>query len=247
MSDRKTWDVRGPVESLRIEFAEWDLAAEEWQPPRHWSLLRFRRDGKLANSENHNPDGSVTNTECRYDDAGRIVETSFGAAKTCYSYDTAGRLSLVTSVDESGLAHELESYRYSQDGKRTKTYSVPKMQPGCGFSYGIEGTELAYGAFDAARIDTIFDANGGAEQAVFYDAGDRVVRRVVFHRDSAGRLVKEEMLVGEAAPLPELPPELRQAAFGSTATEYDYDDRGRISERRMRLGALGESRTTYPL
>lgn len=219
------------------------MAREEWQPPRSWSLLRFRRDGKLAGSEYHNPDGSVTRAESWFDDAGRLVETRVGAAKTCCSYDGAGRLSRVTSIDESGAEHELETYRYSQDGQSTKTYSVPKMELGCGFSYQVTGGEVSYGATDAARIDTIFDANGGTRHAIFYDAADRVLRRVIFHRDSAGRLRKEEMLIGETTPIPDLPPELFEAAFGGITSEYDYDDAGRISERRQRFGALGGSRT----
>lgn len=243
MSNRN-WNFHGPVESLRVEFAEWDLAEEKWQPPKNSSLSRFRPDGKITSAEYHNPDGSTGSSKYLYDDAGRLLEMQFGEALR-YSYDELGRPLRVVIMNKGGGSRELESYAYDQQGKGVKTYYVVEREPGVGFSYAVEDTEISYGASDAATIQTVYDADSRPEETIFYGSDGRVLRRLVFHRDRAGRLLKEEMITVEDPAVADLPPELLKAAFGGIVTEYGYDDMGRIAERRMHMGVLSESRTTY--
>ena len=77
---------------------------------------------------------------------------------------------------------------------------------------------------------------------MFHDADQRLLRRVVFTRDGAGRLTKEELHLGEESPFPEI-------LFGPNSvlstTTYAYDAKGRILERRTRMGQIGEHRTTF--
>lgn len=269
MSDLAKWDVRGPVRTLRIEFAEWNLSLEQWQAARHFMLVRFHRDGKVSESESHNLDGSVSRSSYAYDAAGRMQEARFRrdddtTSNTIYFYDEHGRLTRVVSVDGDGTERESEAYTYGQDGKRAKVYFVPTLEPNTGFvSYGIEGTALSYGGDGATTITTRYEDGGQPEEVVFYDADQRVLRRVIFARDSTGRLMREEMRLGEQTPSPDTemelenaPPAAREAAvapfaslFGPQAvfssTTYAYDGKGRLVERRTRFGELSDNRTTF--
>jgi hypothetical protein len=79
MTDLAEWKVRGPVRTLRREFAEWDPANDTWQAPRGVTVVAFRSDGQLIEAEFHNPDGSVARRARAYDDSGRLVEAEFWA------------------------------------------------------------------------------------------------------------------------------------------------------------------------
>lgn len=269
VSDLAKWDVLGPVRTLRTEFAEWNLSLEQWQTAHHFMLVRFHHDGKVSESESHNADGSVYRSSYAYDAAGRIEKTRFGRngdipSSTIYFYDEHGRLTRVVSVDGDGAERESEAYTYGQDGKRTKVYFVPTLEPNTGFvSYGIEGTALSYGGDGATTITTRYEGGGQPEEVVFYGADQTVLRRLIFARDSTGRLMREEMRLGEQAPFPDMekelenaPPAAREAAvalfaslFGPqtvfSSTTYAYDGKGRIEERRTRMGELSDDRTTF--
>ena len=60
MSNVAQRNLRGLVETLRIEFAEWDLMKMEWEAPRIRSMTRFRRDGLMSDGEHYNPNGSIS-------------------------------------------------------------------------------------------------------------------------------------------------------------------------------------------
>jgi hypothetical protein len=78
MSDLATWNVHGPVHTLRTEHAEWDLSLERWQAARYFTLVRFHPDGRISESESHNPDGSISRSSYAYDAVGRMQEARFG-------------------------------------------------------------------------------------------------------------------------------------------------------------------------
>jgi YD repeat-containing protein len=203
-----------------------------------------------------------------YDALGLLREARFGRndesnVKTLYSYDERGRLTRVASVDRDGAESESETDSYGQDGRRTKVYLVPKLEPKTWFSFGIEGTALSYGAEGATTITTRYDDVGQPFEVVFSGADERVLRRVIFTRDSTGRLMKEEMHLCESPAFPGIEkelenaqPEAREAAmamfanlFGSrmvfSSTTYGYDEKGRLLERRTRMGELADERTTF--
>src|SRR5690349_21454456 len=117
MPDLSNWNVRGPVETLRTESAEWNLAKEAWKEPRSLNVVRFRRDGNISETEYHNPDGSIARTLNLYDEAGRIRETrslSNGAVtgRRIWFYDDSGRPARVVDEDQNGVERESELYRY---------------------------------------------------------------------------------------------------------------------------------------
>jgi uncharacterized protein RhaS with RHS repeats len=246
MTGLAAWNVQGPVHSLRTEFAEWDLTLEQWQPAQSYSIVRFRPDGALGESEHHNPDGTTSRSSSIYDAAGRIQETRFSmndgpAGKSLYFYDERGRLTRMVGVDPDGTEREVEAYTYGQDGKRTKIYFVPNHLANS-FMYSIEGTVQSYGAPGALTNTTLHDDGGRPDEVLFHDADQRLLRRVVLMRDGTGRLITEEMHLGEESPFPAI-------LFGPnsvlSSTSYAYDAKGRILERRTRMGELGEHRTTF--
>jgi len=268
MTDLANWKARGPVHTLRTEFAEWDLSLEQWQATRHRNLVRFHPDGRISESEAYNPDGSIARSSYVYDAAGRIQETRFevnGAvtSKGVYCYREDGRLARIISMDQAGIERESESYSYSEDGKKTKVYFIPKQDPNVLFGYGIEGTTHSYGAPGAATVTTRYDERGQPHEVLFHDDGQRLLRRVIFTRDSTGRLIREEMHFGEQTPFPGMEKDLENASaadreralamianlFGPnkvmSSTTYAYDAKGRLVERRTCTGQLADRRSTF--
>ena len=238
--------VHGAVHSIRIEFAEWDLTLEQWRPAQYFTIVRFRPDRAISENEHHNPDGSVSRSSFIYDTAGRMREARFGMnegpiSRSLYFYDERGRLTRVAGVDPDGTEREVETYRYGQDGKKTKVYFVP-AQLANAFINAIEGTVQSYGAPGATTITTRYEDEGKPHEVLFRDTEQRLLRRVVFTRDGTGRLITEEMHLGEESPFPEL-------LFGPNSvlstTTYAYDAKGRILQRCTRMGELGEHRTTF--
>jgi len=260
MPDLSNWNVRGPVETLRTESAEWDLAKEAWKEPRNFSLIRFRRDGSLSETEHHNPDGSIARTINLYDEAGRIRETrglsnDAVTGRRIWFYDDSGRPARVVDADQNSVERESELYRYDANGRQTKIVFLPKLEPNT--SIGIDYSSFAdtsYATPGAATVTTAVD------EVLFHDVNHRLLQRLVITRDAAGRVVKEEMHRAGEIPLPDVvenaSPEERQAVtqvmaklFGPgkpmASTTFTYDPKGRRIERQTRMGDLGGMRTTF--
>ena len=244
MSDLANWKLRGLVHTVRTEFAEWDLTNEDWQTPRQSTITTFLPDGRLSETENHNADGSTFRSTYSYDPQGKLADvrftsTSGQSGKTTYHYDDLGRLSRVSHLQDDGAGYTSDGWTYEPDGGKTKTYTVPPLPPDTSFSYRIESTELSYSAQGAATIVTLYDTAGRPYEALFQDAEQRPLQRVIFERDSAGRLVRESL--DRLAPFaPGVPVDLLQ-----TTTTYTYDPDGRVHERVTHMGPIGENRITF--
>src|SRR4030081_2786599 len=107
MNDVLKWKVHGPVETLRQEFAEWDPEQKQWQPARHSSIASFRPDGSISTSDHHNADGSIAHSRWLYDDAGRLIESSFRIddgpmTRNIHSYDETGRHVRTVQLNSDG-------------------------------------------------------------------------------------------------------------------------------------------------
>jgi len=268
MNDLAKWNVHGPVQTLRTEHVEWDLSLEQWKVPEYFGLVRFHPEGRISESESHNRDGSVSRSTYVYDTAGRMQELQFGmngvpTGKNIYSHDESGRLLRIVNVEQDGTQRESEACSYSPDGKMIKVNFVPKRAPNLGSAYGIVCTEQSYTADGAPIVTTRYDIGARPDEALIYDDDRRLLMRVIFTRDSSGRLASEEMHRGEPIPFPDGLKELEHApegareavaaafakVFGAQAvmssTTYSYDARGRLAERSMRRGEFGGHRTTY--
>jgi YD repeat-containing protein len=255
MSDLAQHEVHGPVATLRTEVANWDSAKNRWQPANTPSLIRFRPDGQVAEA---GPRISFT-----YNEAGRLLETRFQDGKIVCAYDEKGRLIRTVRIDEKGNSSESEIFRYDSSGRKTRIQFVPKREGDMPIQYSIDGTELSIGALGAATITTVYDDRDLPVEALIHDATHQMLRRATITRDSAGRVVKAEVLFGTEPLFPDLesklkdaPPETREsiraaivAGFGSNGVfasyTYTYDQKGRRMSRVIRLGNLHEEHTTY--
>jgi hypothetical protein len=268
MNDVAKWKLRGPVRTLRTETAEWDVAREAWKLSRHFTVVEFQADGKIAATESHYHDGTIFRALFRYDDRGRLLETQQGSVngpltRSVHSYDEAGRHVRTVNVAADGATRESESCRYDSTGRKTKVSFLEAPALNVAFMHGIEGgTDHAFGAPGATTMTTAYGERDQPEEVVLHDANHAVVRRVTFTRDREGRVLSETMQFGEQFPFPELQQELAKGSAEEAAamtamlaqafqaqtlhsTAYAYDRHGRVLERTERIGTLSESRTTY--
>ena len=260
MIDATKWKIRGPVATLTTEHSTWDIAREEWQPPRGFVTTSFRLDGAVSATDFHNPDGSIAHSRWVYDDAGRLMESSFQLGdgpidRTVYSYDDAGRHVRTVQVSHDGTQTETEICTYDSDGNKTKVRFLGRLGAPNGF--GVEGSEESYPAPGATTMTTTYDEKHLPTRTVFEDANHKPVTTVTLTRDATGRLAKEEMVMDQESMLTNLlqeaPPEQFEAAAAIfkdalgkfTSTSYTYDGQGRRVERTNRMGRLGEHRSTY--
>ena len=270
VKDRTAWKLRGPVRTLRRECAEWNPVDDAWHAPRGISTVTFKRDGQVSEGEFNNSDGSVAHWARVFDDSGRVIESQEWMddgpkTRRLYSYDDRGRLAATMLVTLDGTRRQIETCQYDSTGRKTKVVNLGTEQPGIRIdAYGVEGTELAYGAPHAATLTTVYDDRELPSEASFHDANGNLVRRIVFSRDSEGRVLTETGFFGGETPFPDglnhasasnipigeraqmaslLKTVFAEQVFSSVA--YAYDPQGRLVERVVRMGALSEQRTTF--
>src|SRR5215813_13588272 len=104
MSDLARWELRGPVRTLRTQFAEWNPEAGNWWPLKNRFVATFRVDGQLSEIERHNPDGSVPREVRLYDDDGRLTEDQWWSndvltRRVLHTHDGRGRSVSAVTVD----------------------------------------------------------------------------------------------------------------------------------------------------
>jgi len=273
MSDVARWELRGPVRTLRTQFAEWNPETGDWRPLKSRYVATFRADGQLSEVEYHNPDGSVPREVRVYDDASRLTENQWWSEdvltrRVVHTYDDAGRLVSSGTVAVDGTTQEAEICRYDENGRKTKVVFLHVPESGgatcsagsCGVMFGVEGTDVAYSAPGATNSTTTYDEHERPLEVSFHDANDALVRRVVFIRDQSGRVLSERLefagpggLFGplidaniptdERASLMELVKTTFEDHTFSLAT-YAYDENGRRIETVRRMGTLSEERVT---
>jgi hypothetical protein len=273
MSDLARWELRGPVRTLRTQFAEWNPETADWSPLKTRFVATFRADGQLSEIEHHNPDGSVPREVRVYDDAGRLTEDQWWSndvltRRVVHTYDVGARSASAVTVDVDGTKHETERCQYDENGRKTKVVFLPVPETSgatcatgsCGTMYGVEGTDVAYSAPGATTSTTIYDEHERPSEVVFHDASNALVSRVVFSRYQDGRVLSERMefaspggLLGpamdvnmpsdERASLMELLKAVFEDHTFSLAT-YAYDEKGHRVETVRRMGTLSEERVT---
>jgi hypothetical protein len=265
VSDLAKWEVRGPVRLVANDIAEWDLAKVEWRPLRHFNSATFHPDGKLDESRHYNPDGTIPRNKCLYNDAGRLVETQFWiddalSNQTLYVYDNAGRHVRTVEVSRDGAPRDTEVSTYDSSGRKTTVRFPGPHKPNADVSYAIEGVNHAYGAPGAVSITIAYDAQDLPAEVLFHDAQNALVGRVIFVRDEVGRLLSDELQLGERGLFPKLEQhpestEADRAEMGAVLAKvlgptlafmkatYVYGEKGRMIEQRSSSGSLGEGRT----
>jgi hypothetical protein len=169
-----------------------------------------------------------------------------------------------TNLRDDGTEIESEVWHYDDQGRKSKTQYLPKIEAAVcgGVMIGVDGAQQGYGAGNAVEVRTSYDDYDLSFEASFYDANHSFVLRVVLGRDEAGRLISEESRNGDAPPFsleeqlanasPEERDQVRAALaqlFGpqtvNSRTTYLYDERGRQVERSSSLFGMSEERTTW--
>ena len=241
--DLRDWKLHGPVRAMRTELAEWDATREIWLPPRRVSSVMFRRDGQISEHESRNPDGSIVRWSRLYDPAGRITEESQThtgdglETRLTYAYDQQGRLTEKVALEHDGARRQVEACTYDGAGRKmTRTFLAAPNTHVVIDTHGVEGSDIAYGAPGAVTCSVTHDHHDLPSEATFHDADGAAIRRIVFVRDSDGRVLSETAPFGA------------KMAFGeqlALAVTYSYDANGRVVERIMRMGNLSEDHTTF--
>ncbi len=254
MSEVAGVKVRGPVQTCRHEVSEWDRERETWRAPQFLTIVTFRPDGQVSEGESHNSNGSIARWAHAYDDEGRLTEVRLWTddgprSSVVHAYDQAGRSTGSMHVAPDGTRREAEICNYDSAGRKTKTIFLPDLgtsQP------GTQVAVVGYG---------IDDDSDDTDEAVFYDVNQRLIHRVVRSRDQDGRVLRVAVHFGGETPFPDfpgaldkVPPEERAkmatliaqlfADRTFASIDYAYDDKGRVVEKTMRMGALSEERTT---
>jgi hypothetical protein len=270
MSDVAKWNLRGPVQAMRSEVADWDPDRGVWQAPRGASTVTFRLDGQVSARESYNPNGPVARWAHVYDADGRMIEEQFWKddgprTRGVYSYDARGRHVATEVFDPDGTGCETERCRYDSAGRKTKIifllHLLPRERPDIrGIHYGVEGSEYAVDAPGAVTLTVTYDDHGRSTEGSFHTADGKLVRRMVLSRDADGRLLAEVVLLEGEVPFPlpaadnrspeehaRMAAELKLAFPGQVLCKaaYAYDTRGRLLERTSYMGSLSEERTIF--
>jgi YD repeat-containing protein len=266
MSDLTRQQLRGPVQSVTRELAEWNAAQDGWGPARELRLETYRRDGQLAERNSHNPDGSIVRWVRLFDDAGREIEDQFWhddklGNRTLYTYDAQGRAAEVTAFDGEGHQRLARTNVYDGD-RRTSIDQLPSFS-GLHIAHEVEdGSGRAYNAPGAVTRTTTYDARGHATEVQFQDANQTVVLRITLAHDDAGHLLHERVYFTGPSPFPFSDPPFRDASPADreklaalmnlifserTFSEVSntWDARGRLIEGVHRMGLLSEERMRY--
>ena len=83
--EKQKYDLRGPVESVRVEVAEFkEEDGRRVEQPWYGYTIRFNPDGNVVEHVHRNPDGSAWRTTSDYSEAGELIATK--------NYDASGRL-----------------------------------------------------------------------------------------------------------------------------------------------------------
>ena len=224
MSDREAAGLRGPVAVCETEHIEKGTVTRD----------SFRRDGQRTEQWHRNRDGFEWSIVRRYDADGRVLEEERSAPQAqilAYAYDLAGRLARVDVRSPGGPERKQESYQYKDDQTSVVTlYIDPPLRDRK--NVAVSAGSMLHMSIDAVRIITIRDSKATPTEKVLYDVDNRMIRRVLFRYDGAGRLLAE----GEAEPDERMRADMHNS--------YRYNASGRCIQALMRWGATGGHRKT---
>jgi YD repeat-containing protein len=227
MTEREKNGLRGPVKTCASSTTRWS----------------YRPDGSLAEVQHRNPDGSEWTTMYVCDEAGRLSEVRSERGVLAYHYTPRGEFDRITSGERI-----VESWGRDERGRKTRTQHL-EAPPAGAAAYQVEGSDAAFPAEGATTITTIYGDREQPLEILFHDADGRLVNRVEFVYDDAGRLIEEAWNQPfPAAMLEQVGPEQTQALRalfeGLWRRRHRYDAQGRRVETTTEFGPLGGQRTT---
>ena len=254
ISDREKAGLRGPVKE-EIDSQTMSLPSGEKV---FTTTTKYTVDGRILEKRATNPDGSEWVTSYSYYPDGRLLKIVTGNAgstnrsETTNLYDEQRRLVAIKSGDKIQIR-----YQYDDRGRKSaiETCDSKPLPPNVAYAPHWEGTDLGFVPSPGGKITTMYNEQGVATGAQFYDAEGNLLGHIVRKFDTEGRVVAEEQTAD--APQENLPEELQSklnaeqmksvgtlmAGAQNSAISYSYDTQGRVTERHRSGGFFGEQVT----
>jgi len=254
-SDRDKAELRGPV---KIVLNEQTFSGTDGQQFLMSTKTEYALDGRILEQRTKNTDGSEWVVSYTYYADGRLLKTESGnggsgeRSETTYVYDDTRRLVAVKSGDKIETR-----YQYDDAGRKsaTESYDSKPLPANTAYAAHWEGTDLGFVPSPGGKVTTLYNEQGVATGAQFYDADGNLVGHIVRKFDAEGRVLAEEQAAD--APRVDLPEEIRSqlnpeqmksvgamiSGMQNSAISYSYDDQGRVTERRRSGGVFGEQVT----
>ena len=248
LSDRDKAGLRGPVKTVIEEFT----ASYANGPQVTTTTTEYARDGRILEERTANSDGPGWLTSYTYHSDGRLLKTVTGSQgsadhfETSYLYDEEKRLIGVKGGDKIQTR-----YQYDDTGRKSAIKNHDS-KPDEAFAPPWEGTELGFAPSPGGKVTTVYNEQGVATGAQFYDAEGNLVGHIVRKFDKEGRVIAEEQ-AADAPQVKTLPEDLRSklnpeqiksvgallAGSQKRAISYSYDAQGRETERHRSGGGGG--------
>lgn len=272
--DKQKHDLRGPVESVRIEVAEFkEENGQRVEKAWYRYAISFNPEGNIIEYAHHNPDGSAWRTVNDYLETGKLIATrnydASGqfASEVRYIYEE-GKLVAEHTFAPDGTMSTPVICTYDAEGRRTKIETL-NFAGEANLMIGIEDTNTSIAARDAKRIETRYDARGAAIEVLAYNSEGALVTRVRVTRDAHGNPLEETQYLGdvvsfepcstdacsteEQAPLTEeqqaeLAAEVERVfAPGAPMSvhTHSYDEHGHLVESSLTMMGMQVSRQTF--
>ena len=177
-TERDGLGLRGPVRSLSIFRADLVKQGERWESQAELPIRTDRFDRR----------GNCTE-RLSYDPAGTLRE------RVVFLYDarTNEREVRRYGPENSLLGRVVSSY--AEHGSLSRSYSaMDVLTERTNFQYDDQGREIESQTYQPNgepknRTASRYDVQGNIEEQLWYDAADRLVKKVVYHRDFQGTLV----------------------------------------------------------
>lgn len=272
--DKQKHDLRGSVESVRIEVAEFkEEDGQRVEKAWYGSTINFNSEGNISEYVHHNPDGSAWRTVNDYSEMGELIATrnydASGqlASEVRYIYDE-GRLVAEHTFTPDGTMSTPVICTYDAEGRRTKIETL-NFEGEANLMIGIEDTNTSIAARDAKRIETRYDARGAAIEVLAYNPEGALVTRVEITRDAHGNPLEETQYLGDVVSFEPCSTDACSTAEQASLTEeqqaefaaemarvfapgapmsvhtHSYDEHGRLVQSNLTMMGIQVSRQTF--
>ena len=269
MSARDSAGLRGPVEQCTEETIT--PPGPDYPGMRHVSTTKYDRAGRILHVSYTNPDDSQSMGSYTYDSQSHLVKLTWSqpggpTSETNYNYDEKGRLIGITG---NGEPRQSSVFVYDDQGRKTRIIRSESGPSSFGtddrtaISFEIENDDLFVPPPAGGLVKTLFNEHDQPTESQVYEANGRLTSRLVRRYDAKGRVAESkyvienfelslpaearEQLMAELGASEELKRQLIQLLGPQrelSRNSYIYDAKGRVAEKRLRVGPSREMITT---
>jgi YD repeat-containing protein len=254
-------ELRGPVRECieRTTYPASDYTGERTVT----TTSVFSADGSLLERRVGSSGSNDYVTSYTYDAAGRLLKVSSGNENpsgttkfdSSYVYDAKGQL---ISINSSSGNQQIINDR-GEDGRRRVTERFPERLAGPNVGVGAipwQGSDLPFPPPSGGTITTIYDEHDRPTEAQVRDGSGQLTMQIVRTYDKDGRILSDKLIPEEVQSQlqDELGSQFNEAqkkamagfiasAFYTGESNYKYDADGRVIEKRLSRGAVGDTST----